>query len=119
MCLAVVRGPAHCGREVDQAVRIAGPGGWWVSDDRSQLDMHRVHAWISRECDWAAGRSHVVMTRAVEHSLALGLYAADGDQAGFARLVTDRATFAWLCDLFVDPVRAENLVHVKRPGDIR
>jgi hypothetical protein len=34
-------------------------------------------------------------------------------------LVTDRATFAWLCDVFVNPARAENLVHVKRPGDIR
>jgi GNAT superfamily N-acetyltransferase len=89
-------------REVDRAVRMAGPDGYWVSDDRSQLDMDRVHAWISRESYWAAGRSYPVMARAVEHSLALGLYAADGAQAGFARLVTDRATFAWLCDVFVD-----------------
>jgi len=42
------------------------------------------------------------MARSIEHSLVLGLYAADGAQAGFARLVTDRATFAWLCDVFVD-----------------
>jgi GNAT superfamily N-acetyltransferase len=42
------------------------------------------------------------LDRAVDYSLALGLYAADGAQAGFARLVTDRATFAWLCDVFVD-----------------
>ena len=42
------------------------------------------------------------MARSIEHSLALGLYAPDDAQAGFARLVTDRATFAWLCDVFVD-----------------
>jgi GNAT superfamily N-acetyltransferase len=42
------------------------------------------------------------MDRAIEHSVVLGLYAPDGTQAGFARLVTDRATFAWLCDVFVD-----------------
>jgi GNAT superfamily N-acetyltransferase len=83
-------------------VRIAGPDGYWASDDQSQLDLPRVHAWISGESYWAAGRSFDVMARAVGHSLALGLYAADGAQAGFARLVTDRATFAWLCDVFVD-----------------
>lgn len=83
-------------------MRQAGPDGYWVSDDRSLIDMRRVHGWISRESYWAAGRSYPVMTRAVEHSLVLGLYAADAAQAGFARLVTDRATFAWLCDVFVD-----------------
>src|SRR6266571_2981596 len=86
----------------DQAVRVAGPDGYWVSDDPSHIDVHRVHAWISGESYWAAGRSYEVLARSIEHSLALGLYAADGAQAGFARLVTDRATFAWLCDVFVD-----------------
>ncbi len=41
------------------------------------------------------------MARSIEHSLVLGLYTSGGDQAGFARMVTDRATFAWLCDVFV------------------
>ena len=74
-------------------MRVAGPGGYWVSDDKSKIDVHRVHAWISRERYWAAGRSYEVMARSIEHSLALGLYAADDIQAG-PRLVTDRATFA-------------------------
>ncbi len=82
-------------------MRWAGPGGYWVSDDRSLVDVRQVHAWIS-ESYWAAGRSYEVMARSVEHSLVLGLYSADGAQAGFARLVTDYATFAWLCDVFVD-----------------
>jgi GNAT superfamily N-acetyltransferase len=86
----------------DWTVRVAGPDGYWVSDDKSKIDVHRVHAWISRESYWAAGRSFEVMARSIEQSLALGLYAADDVQAGFARLVTDRATFAWLCDVFVD-----------------
>ena len=42
------------------------------------------------------------MARAVENSLVVGLYTADGEQAGFARFVTDYATFAWLCDVFID-----------------
>jgi len=83
-------------------VRQTGPDGYWVSDDKSLIDVPRVHGWISRESYWAAGRSYEVMARAIDHSLVVGLYAADGGQAGFARLVTDCATFAWLCDVFVD-----------------
>ena len=83
-------------------MRRAGPGGYWVSDDRSLIDVPRVHAWISKESYWARGRSYDEMATAIEHSLVFGLYAADGTQAGFARHVTDRATFAWLCDVFVD-----------------
>jgi GNAT superfamily N-acetyltransferase len=83
-------------------MRQVGPDGYWISDDRSLIDVDRVHGWISRESYWAAGRSHEVMATAIEHSLVLGLYAADGEQGGFARLVTDRATFAWVCDVFVD-----------------
>ena len=56
---------------------------------------------MSRESYWAKGRPHEVMATSIEHSLVLGLYTAGGEQAGFARLVTDRATFAWLCDVFV------------------
>jgi GNAT superfamily N-acetyltransferase len=83
-------------------MRQVGPDGYWISDDPALIDVDRVHGWISRESYWAAGRSHEVMASAIEHSLAIGLYAADGELAGFARLVTDRATFAWLCDVFVD-----------------
>jgi GNAT superfamily N-acetyltransferase len=83
-------------------MRQAGPDGYWVSDDPALIDVPRVHAWISEESYWARGRSYEAMVKAIEHSLVFGLYAADGIQAGFARHVTDRATFAWLCDVFVD-----------------
>src|SRR6266566_4164253 len=49
-----------------------------------------------------SGGRYQVMVRAVENSLVVGLYSADGGQAGFARFVTDYATFGWLCDVFVD-----------------
>jgi GNAT superfamily N-acetyltransferase len=83
-------------------VRWDGPDGYWVSDDRSLVDVALVHAWISGESYWAAGRPYDVMARSIEHSLVFGLYGPDGGQAGFARTVTDFATFAWLCDVFVD-----------------
>jgi GNAT superfamily N-acetyltransferase len=82
-------------------VRWEGPAGYWASDDASLLDVDKVYGWMSRESYWAAGRSREVMARSIEHSLVLGLYTPDNVQAGFARMVTDRATFAWLCDVFV------------------
>jgi GNAT superfamily N-acetyltransferase len=83
-------------------VQVSGPSGYWVSDDPALIDLARVHDWMASEAYWARGRSRDVMTRAMENSVVLGLYAADGTQAGFARFVTDQATFAWLCDVFVD-----------------
>ena len=83
------------------AVRWDGPDGYWVSDDHALIDVDLVHGWMSRESYWAKGRPHEVMARSIEHSLVLGLFTAGSEQAGFARLVTDRATFAWLCDVFV------------------
>lgn len=83
-------------------MRVTGPDGYWVSDDPALLDVDRVHRWLSKESYWAAGQPYDVTERAIEHSLSVGLYAPHGGQAGYARLVTDQATFAWLCDVFVD-----------------
>jgi GNAT superfamily N-acetyltransferase len=83
-------------------MRWQGPDGYWASDDAALVDIKRVHKWMSAESYWAAGRPYEVMARAVENSLVVGLYTADGEQAGFARFVTDHATFGWLCDVFID-----------------
>jgi GNAT superfamily N-acetyltransferase len=88
-------------RKVVPIVRWQGPAGYWVSDERSLVDVDLVQGWMSRESYWAAGRPRDVMARSIEHSLVLGLYTTEDKQAGFARLVTDCATFAWLCDVFV------------------
>jgi len=83
-------------------MRWDGPDGYFADDDASLVDIKRVHKWMSEESYWAAGRRYEVMVRAVENSLVVGLYTADGEQAGFARFVTDYATFGWLCDVFID-----------------
>jgi GNAT superfamily N-acetyltransferase len=71
-----------------------------VSTDPALLDVDLVHRFLSEESYWAKGRSREVVERSIEHSLNFGAY-LDGGQVGFARVVTDRATFAWLADVFV------------------
>jgi GNAT superfamily N-acetyltransferase len=73
-----------------------------ISTDPSRLDRDMVHRYLSEEAYWARGRSRDVTERAIEHSMPFGVY-VDGRQVGFARVVTDRATFAWLADVFVLP----------------
>jgi GNAT superfamily N-acetyltransferase len=73
-----------------------------VSTDPARLDLDRVHEFLAGESYWARGISRLVLERAVANSLVFGVY-RDGEQVGFARVVTDRATFAWLCDVFVLP----------------
>ena len=82
-------------------MRWDGPEGYWASDEKDLIEVSRVHAWLGLEAYWATGRSLEVVARSIEHSLVLGLYADDGAQVGFARVVSDRSTFGWLCDVFV------------------
>lgn len=77
--------------------------GYLVSDDRERLDVRRVHRWLSEQSYWAAGRPYDLVARSLEHSIVLGCYDPQGELVGFCRWVTDHATFAWLCDVFVDP----------------
>ena len=83
-------------------MRWPGPDGYFASDEPELVDLDQVHAWIGGESYWAEGRPRDVMAKAIANSLVIGLYTAEGTQAGFARFVTDYATFAWLCDVFVD-----------------
>jgi GNAT superfamily N-acetyltransferase len=77
-------------------------GDYVISTDRSLLDLDAIHAYLSEEAYWSPGVSREVVERSIEHSLNFGLY-RDAGQAGFARVVTDYATFAWLADVFVLP----------------
>ena len=76
--------------------------GYWVSDEPSLLDVGRIHQWLSEESYWAEGRPFEKTVTAISHSIDFGLYESSGAQVGFCRWVTDTATFAWLCDVFVD-----------------
>lgn len=73
-----------------------------ISFDPARVDRERVYGWLSREAYWSLGIGRDVFERAVDHSLVASAYVGD-EQVGFARVVTDHATFAWLCDVFVAP----------------
>ena len=74
-----------------------------LSEDPTELDLDRVVRWITTDAYWAKGRTPEVVGRSFANSFPVGLYAADGQQVAVARIVSDRATFAWLCDVYVDP----------------
>lgn len=75
---------------------------WVLSTDPSRLDLDRVYGWL-RDAYWSLGVRRDIVERAFANSLSVGAYARDGTQLAVARAVTDQATFAWLCDVFVDP----------------
>ena len=71
-----------------------------ISCDPARLDIDLVHAFLSRESAWALGIGRDVVERALAHSLCFGAYDV-ATQVALARVVTDRATYAWLADVFV------------------
>jgi GNAT superfamily N-acetyltransferase len=78
------------------------PGGYELDDDPQRVDVDAVHAYIRDESYWAKGRSREKMDAALAGSArVIGLYAPDGSQAGFARVISDSATYAYLADVFV------------------
>jgi GNAT superfamily N-acetyltransferase len=77
-------------------------GDYSISTDRARLDLKLIQDFLFRHTYWAAGRSMEVVQRSIEHSLPFGIYKGT-DQVGFARVVTDYATFAWIADVFVLP----------------
>lgn len=75
-------------------------GPYAISTDRARLDLSVIHDFLTNSSYWAVGRELETVRRSIENSLPFGLY--DGErQIGFARVVTDYATFAWLADVFV------------------
>jgi ribosomal protein S18 acetylase RimI-like enzyme len=75
--------------------------GYEISTDQARLDIAAMHAFLTR-CYWSAGITLQVVERAARHSLCFGLYEkASGRQVGLTRVVTDHATFAYLCDVYV------------------
>jgi GNAT superfamily N-acetyltransferase len=92
-------------------VQLNAPDGYEISTDNARLDAALVHQWLSQDAYWALGRVREKQDRAIANSLNFGAYdSATGAQVGYARVVTDQATFAWLCDVYVDPaVRGKGL----------
>ena len=72
-----------------------------ISTEPSRLDVDAIHAYLTRSY-WSPGIPREIVARAVRHSLCFGVYErATGRQVGFTRVVTDHATFAYLCDVYV------------------
>ncbi|MCX6093859.1 MAG: GNAT family N-acetyltransferase [Candidatus Bipolaricaulota bacterium] len=71
-----------------------------ISTDKARLDVGLIHDFLSRSSYWAQGRPVEQVRTSIENSLCFGAYEGRS-QVGFARVVTDYATFAWLCDVFV------------------
>ena len=88
------------GPKVDSEVVEYRRGEFLISTSRERLSLDVVHAFLTN-CYWAEGIPREVVARSIEHSLCFGIYEASGTQVGFARVVSDFATVAYLGDVFV------------------
>jgi len=75
--------------------------GFIFSDDNNLVDVKTVHNYLSTRSYWAKGIPLNIVQKSIANSLCFGVY-KDGRQAGFARWVTDKSTFAYLCDVYVE-----------------
>lgn len=93
---------ARCGlRGPASAVRIPRVNTYEISSDPGRLQPDAIHAYLVRSY-WSPGIPRATVERAIANSLCFGIYADRGDtQVGFARVVTDKATFAYLADVYV------------------
>ena len=74
-------------------------GEFTLSTDRERLDLGVIHGFLT-ECYWAKGISREIVARSIQNSLCFGIYAGD-QQVGFARVISDFATYAYIADVFV------------------
>jgi GNAT superfamily N-acetyltransferase len=74
--------------------------GFLISTDKTRLDISGIHKYLSEESYWAKNIPLHKVERFIQHSFCFGMY-KNGEQAGFARLVTDYTTFAYLADVFI------------------
>lgn len=80
---------------------VEAGSGYCISDDATLLDIDVIHDYLSHEGYWSLGRPRSAIIRSIEHSLNFGVYGPGGVQVGFARVVSDMAIFAYICDVFV------------------
>ena len=79
-----------------------GDDDYEIDSDFARMDLDRVHQWLSTDAYWALGRTRETVEIAARHSLNFGVFTSAGSQVAYARVATDHATFAWLCDVYVD-----------------
>ena len=76
--------------------------GFIFSDDLNKLDVSAIYDYLSNQSSWASGIPYETVQRSVDNSLCFGIY-KNTVQIGFARWITDKATFAYLADVYVLP----------------
>lgn len=75
-----------------------------ISTDKTLLQVDAIHHFLSTQAYWCLGIPKSTVQKAISSSLCFGLYDnVQKKQIGFARVVTDTATFAWLCDVYIEP----------------
>jgi len=86
-------------------------GDYIISTDQARLDVDVIYTFLSESSYWAQGRSRETVERSIANSLVFGVYKGDfEEQVGFARVVTDYATFGWVADVFIlEPYRGQKL----------
>jgi RimJ/RimL family protein N-acetyltransferase len=78
---------------------------FFISTDKRQLQVSRIHRFLSCEAYWSQGIPRSFVVRSIENSICFGLYYINENiplQIGYARMVTDQSTFAWLCDVYIE-----------------
>ncbi|MFW0715447.1 GNAT family N-acetyltransferase [Pedobacter sp. N23S346] len=75
--------------------------GFIFSDQKNLLQVEAIHHYLSEESYWAKNISIELVNRSIENSLCFGIY-KNQEQVGFARWITDKATFGWLCDVYIE-----------------
>jgi GNAT superfamily N-acetyltransferase len=76
-------------------------GNFTISTDKSKLNIDYIHRFLSHESYWAADIPPDIVQKSIDHSLCFGMYEGR-KQIGFARIITDQATFGYLADVFID-----------------
>lgn len=82
-------------------------GDYTVSDDPARIDLNYVHAFLTQSY-WSPEIPRQTVERAIDNSLCLGAYDLRGAQCGFARVISDCATFAYIADVFVGEAQRAN-----------
>src|SRR5215210_578100 len=88
----------------DRPMGDTGPADIRIGTDPAELDLDWLVPALSERAYWALGRSRATVKASIRGSLCFGAYddKAGGRQVGFARVITDQATYGWICDVFVD-----------------
>ena len=76
--------------------------GYQISLDKNKLNFEVIYHYLSEDSYWAKGITVERLKKAIENSVCFGVY-HNHEQAGFARVVTDSATFAYICDVLILP----------------